>query len=708
MKLRIALALLMTIVLNMSAYAETTDMVEQRYLGWTYNNGEGVKKDYKKAAYWFEKAALQGDWKSQKRLGFMYKKGEGVEQDYDQALYWLEKAALQGDKAATATMGYLYKNKKKDYHKAIYWFKKALLLNDSGAAKALGYMHKNGQGFRKDVKRAVELFTKSATQGNKHGQRALGISFLYGKGVEKDYRKAYYWLNKAALQGNEKAQKDLFKMRDKGLIPEDKIQEPMPTIEEARADFEAENYKESFRKFTILAKQGNADAYAGLAAILLEGLGLDPDLDKAFEYAKKSAELGSDDGKFLLGAFYYHGIGVNRDPVKGLKIMKKASRNDKEARELYEQLLEEYNNERKSLAEAEKKLLEEAFDDYSEKRYKDAFGKFLKLSEQGNATAQDFLGDMYFNREGVERSVKKAVFWYKKASEQDDRYAKFSLGKLYIDGNGVEKNIRKGLVLITQAAKLGSKGAEAFLKKREPSQCKGRRATGTGFAVSKDGVIATNHHVVSGGGCQCKEIRIGDYRAEVISKDKMLDIALIKSNKTYKKVASLSINPLPLAEDVYLFGWPLGDFFSSLSVTKGVVNGRQGSTGMDKSRFRHTAEQNYGNSGGPVVSVNDGKVLGLTYAGFAGRTRVNKCEKKKGAQDKLYDECKEKQEKRKKKRIDERIVAQNINYGVRVNELIKMMNSAGISISTKPIPVENVVEHYEDISEKILCVYSDS
>jgi len=118
MKLRIALALLMTIVLNMSAYAETTDMVEQRYLGWTYNNGEGVKKDYKKAAYWFEKAALQGDWKSQKRLGFMFKKGEGVEQDYDQALYWLEKAALQGDKAATATMGYLYKNKKKDYHKA--------------------------------------------------------------------------------------------------------------------------------------------------------------------------------------------------------------------------------------------------------------------------------------------------------------------------------------------------------------------------------------------------------------------------------------------------------------------------------------------------------------------------------------------------------------------------------------------------------------
>ena len=104
----------------------TSDMFEQRALGWDFNEGKGVEKDYQKAACWFKKAALQGDIPSQRKLGHMYTQGKGVEQDYDKAIVWLKKAALQGDKKATGSVGHLYKNKKQDYQKAIYWYNKAI------------------------------------------------------------------------------------------------------------------------------------------------------------------------------------------------------------------------------------------------------------------------------------------------------------------------------------------------------------------------------------------------------------------------------------------------------------------------------------------------------------------------------------------------------------------------------------------------------
>jgi len=202
-----------------------TDMFEQRALGWDFNEGKGVEKDYQKAACWFKKAALQGDIPSQRKLGYMYTQGKGVEKDYDKAIVWLKKAALQGDKKATGSVGHLYKNKKKDYQKAIYWYNKAILLNHAGAATQLGHMHRDGWGFKKDINKAIKWYKRAAEQGNHHGQRNLGLQYLKGQGVDQDNDKAYYWFNKAALQGNKKAVKDILKMRNKGHIPKKRSKE---------------------------------------------------------------------------------------------------------------------------------------------------------------------------------------------------------------------------------------------------------------------------------------------------------------------------------------------------------------------------------------------------------------------------------------------------------------------------------------------------
>ena len=69
------------------------DASAQYLLGFMYVNGDGVRKDYKKAVKWFTNAADQGHARAQNNLGYRYSKGLGVEKDYKKAVKWFTKAA---------------------------------------------------------------------------------------------------------------------------------------------------------------------------------------------------------------------------------------------------------------------------------------------------------------------------------------------------------------------------------------------------------------------------------------------------------------------------------------------------------------------------------------------------------------------------------------------------------------------------------------
>lgn len=101
------------------------------------------KKDYEKAAYWFEKAAEQGLADAQLMLAFMYMDGEGVTASMDKALYWSEKAAMQGFDLAQTQTGVLYSTVKGDSEKAIYWWKKAAAQGEETAIEMLEQLEKN-------------------------------------------------------------------------------------------------------------------------------------------------------------------------------------------------------------------------------------------------------------------------------------------------------------------------------------------------------------------------------------------------------------------------------------------------------------------------------------------------------------------------------------------------------------------------------------
>jgi uncharacterized protein len=65
---------------------------------------------------------------------------------------------------------------------------------------------------------------------------------------------------------------------------------------------------------------------------------------------------------------------------------------------------------------------------------------YRSLAEQGDASAQHFLGKMYESGEGVRRDPVEAAKWFRLAADQGHIGAQLYLGSLYADGRGAPRN----------------------------------------------------------------------------------------------------------------------------------------------------------------------------------------------------------------------------------------------------------------------------
>lgn len=142
-------------------------------------------------------------------------------------------------------------------------------------------------------------------------------------------------------------------------------------------------------------------------------------------------------------------------------------------------------------------------------------------------------------------------------------------------------------------------------------------STGSGFLVSPDGYIVTNHHVIEG--ATELKVRLGqrDYLAVVKGEDAATDLALIKieveGNVPFLQMADS--DKVRSGDWVVVIGSPLR---LDNSVSVGVVSakGRSINITADSSleNFIQTdAAINFGNSGGPLVNL-EGEVIGIATA----------------------------------------------------------------------------------------------
>lgn len=87
--------------------AEGGSAAAQYLLGMMHELGKGMRRSPKFAAYWYEKAALQGMADAQYLLGNLYEFGDGVDPSPEEAARWYRMAAEQGDEEAAEALGRL-------------------------------------------------------------------------------------------------------------------------------------------------------------------------------------------------------------------------------------------------------------------------------------------------------------------------------------------------------------------------------------------------------------------------------------------------------------------------------------------------------------------------------------------------------------------------------------------------------------------------
>ena len=137
------------------------------------------------------------------------------------------------------------------------------------------------------------------------------------------------------------------------------------------------------------------------------------------------------------------------------------------------------------------------------------------------------------------------------------------------------------------------------------------KSLGSGFIISKDGYVLTNHHVVK----DADEIivKLSDRReleAKLIGSDARTDVALLKLEASDLPVVEIgSSKQLDVGEWVLAIGTPFG---FEHSVTAGIVSAKGRSLpGDNYVPFIQTdVAINPGNSGGPLFNM-EGKVVGM-------------------------------------------------------------------------------------------------
>jgi len=164
--------------------------------------------------FWYQKAADNGYVKAQYKLACYFYDGIIIEQDYKKAVSWFKKAADQGHVEAQYNLGncYFYGNgTNQDFEKAINWFRKADIPRNVDVV-----LPKDAKSYSDKQQSIVNLF-EPIMEGFPKAQFKIGLCYYEGKGVERKYKEAIKWFNKAANQFNYKAQFYLGKCYEEGL-----------------------------------------------------------------------------------------------------------------------------------------------------------------------------------------------------------------------------------------------------------------------------------------------------------------------------------------------------------------------------------------------------------------------------------------------------------------------------------------------------------
>ncbi|PHH68888.1 hypothetical protein CDD80_7165 [Ophiocordyceps camponoti-rufipedis] len=230
------------------------------------------KEDYNSAFPLFVLAAKHGHAESAYRTALCYEFGWGCRKDPAKAVQFLRSAASKRHPGAMTRLGKACLSGdlgEKRYREGVKWMKLATEAADAqynAAPYQLGCLYETGYGddVFQDLGYAAELFTQAAELGHPEANFRMGDAYEHGR------------LN----------------------CPRD------PAL--------------SVHFYTGAAEGGHAAAMMGLCAWYMVGAApiLDKDEEEAYEWARRSAELGFAKAQYAVGYFTEFGIGCRRDMLE--------------------------------------------------------------------------------------------------------------------------------------------------------------------------------------------------------------------------------------------------------------------------------------------------------------------------------------------------------------------------------------------------------
>lgn len=179
-------------------------------LGVLYSTGNGVPKDFAKAAELFQKASDKGNELATANLASLYEKGNGVPQDYDRAFKLYKKAEAMGncdhialcncylnghgtDRNYDLALQYAIGAYEKDGVSKEQTGKNLIIIANNAKANDPGYNR-------------VPIYTKAIELGSVDAMLALARMYESGDGVAQDMAKAESYYKDAARAGNKEAE----------------------------------------------------------------------------------------------------------------------------------------------------------------------------------------------------------------------------------------------------------------------------------------------------------------------------------------------------------------------------------------------------------------------------------------------------------------------------------------------------------------------
>lgn len=153
-----------------------------------------------------------------------------------------------------------------------------------------------------------------------------------------------------------------------------------------------------------------------------------------------------------------------------------------------------------------------------------------------------------------------------------------------------------------------------------------KQSSGTGFAISSNGIIVTNFHVIDGSttikvrGINADFSR--QFTAKLLVADKNNDLAIIQINDpsftSFGTVPFIINTTLAgVGENIFVLGYPLrATMGDEIKLTNGIVSSRTGFQG-DVTSYQISAPVQPGNSGGPLFD-SKGNLIGIINAKHAG------------------------------------------------------------------------------------------